>query len=311
MASKLFKSVMTKVVFFVLLIIFIIVIVKLQDSITLANNDSYQVSSGVNLKIGDALININFEKFKVETIHYVKTLFSGSLGRTNHNKKVSQYIMDGLPKSMTLLLGGIIFSVVFGILKGVVDSKRDNKKPSTLKLLSTLSFISMPDIFAVVLVQGVIIWLYKHGIETFPIVGADSFKHAILPIITLSLIPVAYIARITTLSFDRIYKQDYIKTATGKGASEFRITWVHVFRNAIVEIIGSFSSITTILISSLLVVEYLFLYPGLGLMIYMSNTRNETNTVIGLCIVLGLVYLIIDLIFKILSYILVPGIEEN
>lgn len=311
MKIKLIKSILANLLFLIVLVVFIATVVKLQDCINYSYTNSInRATSEIRFSIGDTQVSLDTKKLGTEVVSYFKTLLSGSFGKTSDKKEVSQYIKAGLPRTLTLLVGAIIFSTAIGIVKGIFDSKRGKHKQSNFKLLSTVTFLSVPDVFVIIIIQSLVVWLYKHNIRIFPLAGADTWKHAVLPIMSLSLIPMAYIARITAMSFDKIYEQDYIKTALGKGASSTRIIWIHAFRNAIVDIVGSFSSITAILISSLLLIEYMFYYPGIAQSMYSLYERNSSNAVIGLAIILGMIYFIIDTLFKILKYILTPKLRE-
>lgn len=289
------------ILFLFILLTFIIVLVTLPSHFMIKFDlQNFRIDSNVPLSY-----------VKDQVVDYYKILFSGSFGETTTHKEVWQFIKPYLLRSVILLTGAIILSIVFGVIKGVFDSKKEKERASNLKLLSSLTLLSMPDIFVIIVIQSFIIWLYEHGIKILPAFGYEGWTYGILPMLSLSIIPAIYIARITTLSIDEIYKQEYIKTAMGKGASRFRVLWVHVFRNAIVEIVGSFSSVATILISSLLIVEYMFYYPGLTLVMYNNYLKGETNVVIGVAIIIGLTYYIIDLLFKGLRLLLNPKAREH
>jgi len=162
----------------------------------------------------------------------------------------------------------------------------------------------MPDVFIIVFLQVFMVWLHKRNLPVLPVAGGNSLKHLILPIISLSIIPATYISRITSLSLDDVFENQYIKTALGKGASKIRVIWIHGFRNVIVDIISSFSSLLTILISSLLLVEYIFAYPGIAYMMYINYISNESNAVIGLALTIGCIYFSFDLIFSSIKHLL-------
>lgn len=256
----------------------------------------------------DSFSDIPFEYLKEQVQQYYETLRYGSFGETSRGVNVWGIIKNGLNKSLVLLIGAIIVSLVCGILIGIFNSKKEKERGSNIKLLGTLTAMSFPDIFVIIVIQAFAVWLNKKGIK-IPAAGYESLKHAILPIISLSLIPTAYVARITTMSIDEIYSREYIKTALGKGSSRKRVIWIHVLRNAMVEIADSFSSIATILISSLLVVEYLFYYPGLTLMMYNNYVTGESNVVIAVAIIIGIIYFTIDIIFRIIKYLLNPKLS--
>lgn len=298
---KMLLKVLGTITFIFILLTFIIILVTL-PSYTMIKFD---------FKNFDIHSNVPFSYVKTQVVDYYKVLFSGSFGQTTTGKSVWQFIKPYLLRSTVLLLGAIVLSIVFGVIKGVFDSKKDKQKASNIKLLSSLTLLSMPDIFVIIAIQSFIIWLFEKGIDVIPAFGYDGIKSGVLPMLSLSIIPAIYIARIATLSIDEIYKQEYIRTAIGKGASRIRVLWVHVFRNAIVEIVGSFSSVVTILISSLLIVEYMFYYPGLTQVMYNTYLRGETNVVIGIAIFIGIMYYVIDLSFKGLRILLNPKARKT
>lgn len=243
---------------------------------------------------------------------YYRVLLGGSLGKNRYGEPVSYIISQGFKRSITLLIGAIIISIVFGILKGIFDSKRGKPQGSTLKLLTTVIGLSLPDFFVIVIVQAIITWIYVNfGIRTLPHSGFQELKHAILPTITLAIIPTMYIARITATSIDTIYGEEYVKTAIGKGLSNIRIIFVHVLRNVIVEIASSFSAIATMLLSSLIIVEYFYFYPGLTITMYSNYFRRDSQVVIGIAIIIGAIYISLDLIFRIIRHRLNPQGRQN
>jgi len=248
--------------------------------------------------------NVSFTEVKNNVTSHYKTLLSGNLGYTRYRQPVWEFIKLPLKKSIGLLMGAIMLSTTLGIIKGIFDSRRNEKQNSTIKLMTTIVGLSLPDFFIIMLIQASIVLLGRRDIRILPLAGYETVKHSILPIISLSIIPTMYIARITATSINNIYRQDYIRTAIGKGSSRLRLIWIHALRNAIVEIIDSFSSVASILISSLIIVEYFFLYPGLALTMYNSYNRGEASTFISTAILIGSIYLIISLFIKLSSYIL-------
>ncbi|MGF7059357.1 ABC transporter permease [Brassicibacter mesophilus] len=301
MNKRLINKVILAIIFVFLLVTFIIFLIKLpNDLIVRFDKENMSINSNVSLIY-----------MKDQIVEYYKSLLSGSLGYGEGGIPVSKYISEGFFRSLILLLGAIVISITFGIIKGIFDSRKDNQSSSTFRLVTTIIGLSMPDVFVIILIQAFVVWLYKHGIKFFPVAGYETARHAILPMISLSIIPTMYIARITSFSIDSIYNSEYIRTVVGKGASRARVIWIHVLRNAIVEIMGSFSSVASMLISSLVIVEYFFYYPGLTLTMYNSYLAGETDVVIGVALVIGIIYLILDLLFKGLRYSLNPKAERR
>lgn len=263
----------------------------------------------VDIKKFDIETNIQYKKIFTQVMDYYKMLLSGTFGETSTSKEVWRFVKSGFKESMTLLSFSLFFAITLGIAKGIFDSKKHKRYPSNLKILSTLTILAMPDVFLILVLQFFAVILYRNGFEYLPAAGFGGIKYSILPIIALTLIPMSYIARITSLSIDENYEKNYVTTALGKGASNKRIIYIHIIRNAIMDILDSFTSITTIIISTLLLVEYMFGYPGLALMMFKNYEIGETKVVMAMAIMIGLVYFIINTLFKILRYILNPKLR--
>lgn len=238
--------------------------------------------------------------------HYYKSIFDGGLGTTVRGETIWNYMKPIIPKSLILIFLSLAISLLLGILKGILDSRKDRERRSTLKLMTTVIGLSFPEIFIGVLLQSFMVWLYRKGIKALPVGGYRSFKHIILPTITLSLFPTMYIARVTSLTIDDIYSKEYIRTAIGKGASRRRVLYIHVLKQALPKIIGSFSYILSTLIASLVVVEYLFYYPGLAYVMLFKYSIGEKSVAIGAALFLSITYFTLKLIIKFLAFFIDP-----
>lgn len=269
---------------------------------------------------GDLKLN-NFssvEELKKDVIDYYKMLFSGDLGWTYGIVKkidsqgnslsirenidpIDEIIKTGFTRSIKLLSISLTLALFLGILKGVSDSKKEKRDNSTFKLFTTVVGLSIPAIFLVPLLQFGIIWLQKYGIK-FPIIGHETYKHMILPIVVLTILPAMYIARITAVAMDKAYEEEYVKTAISKGGSKLRVMWIHVFRNAIVEIAGALPATLTLIISDLVVVEYLFQYKGITYMMIEYHEKGQSDVVTGFALVLFAIFLFFYLLFKLFHF---------
>jgi ABC-type dipeptide/oligopeptide/nickel transport system permease component len=129
----------------------------------------------------------------------------------------------------------------------------------------------------------------------------------ILPIISLSIIPTVYVSKSCTKEIENIMKKDYIKTALSKGSSKLRILFLHVFKNLYSEILNSADYIITIILSSLLIVEYFFSYSGLAFLIYKSFQRSEPELLIACSFIFALTYYF----FKLIKFFIKTRIPNN
>lgn len=229
------------------------------------------------------------------------SLAQGDYKVTVNGKDTILLLKNALKKSIKLLTGGILVAVVLGILKGIFDSRRGKSRDSSLKVLLTIIPISLPDILIVALLQSFAIWLIQHGIKIFKVAGSGSWHYEVLPILALAILPASYIARVTAMSIESCYDKEYVKAAIGKGCSSRRILWNHVMRNAIGIIFESLSNITAMIISNMLIVEYMFSYPGITQLL-MNSYRKDNNTMIVSIIVIGIIYFAMDTLFQLVKH---------
>ena len=240
------------------------------------------------------------------------SLLKLDLGRTGRDGKSLNYLVTNtLKQSVVLLAGGLILAVLLGVSKGIIDSKRGKAGDSGLKVLGTIIPISLPDVMIIALLQRFAIFLDSHGMGIFRVGGSGTLSHLPLPIIALSILPACYIARITSMAIDNCYQQDFIKAAVGKGCSSYRILWNHVMRNAVPAIIDSLPTITSIIIGNLLMVEMLFSYHGITLSLLNFFSHNERDGIIANIILIGIIYFILDALFKLLKWAVVKPLKED
>ena len=173
-----------------------------------------------------------------------------------------------LKRSSIVLIGGTILAMLIGIPKGIIDSRKTNKS-GTFKLLQSLIPLSIPDILIIAIVQFIAVYFYHNGIALFggevvsPI-GNDSLRNTIYPIISISILPAAYISRIVAIEIENSFTKPYILAARGKGCSKYYIIRNHMMKNIFFAILSGFPTVIGIMFSSLIIVERIFVYQGLG-----------------------------------------------
>jgi ABC-type dipeptide/oligopeptide/nickel transport system permease component len=299
-----FKFASKKVLLSVLIFLIFVYVTVLLCTIPTDFTISFENGKMTPSHIGVLIIKDTNEKFI--------SLLKLDLGRTGKDDRSLNYLVTSIMKdSLLLLAGGMILAVLLGITKGIIDSKRGSTSESSLKVLSTIIPISLPDILIIALLQRLALLLNNHGIEIFRVGGGGTINHVLLPIIALSILPACYIARITSMAIDNCYQKDFIKVAVGKGCSSYRVLWNHAMRNAIPSVIDSFPTITSIIIGNLLMVEKLFSYPGLTQSLLNFYSRGERDGVIANILLIGIIYFILDAAFNMLKWMMVKPLREE
>ena len=141
----------------------------------------------------------------------------------------------------------------------------------------------------------------------FPANGAAS-GGLILPIITLSLSPMAYITRLTRSSMLDVLGQDYIRTAKAKGVPYLKIIFGHALKNSLLPVITYFGPMLAYIVTGSLVVEQIFAVPGIGRAFVNSITGRDYPLIMGTTIVLAILIVVMNLIGDILYKVADPRI---
>lgn len=147
--------------------------------------------------------------------------------------------------------------------------------------------------------------------------GDETFSHAIYPIISISILPAAYISRITANIIEDSFTKPYILAARGKGCSRFQIIKNHMMKSIVFGVLSGFPTVIGIMFSSLIIVERLFHFQGIGFyLIYFYTTQlippYEAGIGFTLFIVaLAIFYYFIFMLFNALKDILMPQIKSH
>lgn len=206
-------------------------------------------------------------------------------------------------KSSLLLLTGMSFALVVGILVGVGTAVTVGRRGRGGLLSATFLMLALPDFMIVVFLQRLTVAVYRRfDFSLFPILSDQSARGWIMPTLALGLLPAAYLARMAAIAIDDINRQDYVRTAHAKGVHPARVIFLHVLRNAVGRIAAYLPNAAAFAISALLVVEYLTNYDGLGFYVLLGlNARDlvltvDRMTAAGLALVVT--YVLLDVIMR-------------
>ncbi|MFA7411948.1 MAG: ABC transporter permease, partial [Tissierellaceae bacterium] len=222
---------------------------------------------------------------------YLKNLLKGDFGDSMKSKveTVNDMIRRGFPVSAYLGLEALLIALVFGPALGALAALYQNKLPDYLSMIIAIIGISVPSfIMGTVLIQFV-----AKNIAWIPIGGWGEFRHTILPAIALSLMPLAYMARLMRSSMLEVLNQDYIKTATSKGISKSAVILKHAVRNAILPIISVLGTLISNLLVGSFVIEKIFGIPGLGKFFVQSINNRDYTLIMGTTIFYAIILIVL------------------
>ena len=231
------------------------------------------------------------------------TKFDFGPSTKQRGRQVTDIIADGLKVSAKLGVIAAALALVVGIVLGAVAALRRNKLIDKVIMVITTALVSMPSF----IMGSLLLILFAVKWKLLPANGATT-QGLVLPVITLSLSPMAYITRLTRSSMLDVLGQDYIRTARAKGVPGARIIFGHALKNSLIPVITYVGPMLAYIVTGSLVVEKIFSVSGIGRAFVNSITNRDYPLIMGTTIVLASLIVIMNLISDILYKVVDPRI---
>ena len=243
----------------------------------------------------------------VQFVIWAKAILSGDLGESFYFKmQVTSLIGQRLEATVSLAVLTIIFAVLTAVPLGVVAAWRFGGWFDRVLMGFSVMGFSIP----VFVLAYILIWIVSLKLGWLPVQGykplSDGLwpflRHLILPAITLSVIYIALIARVTRASVLEALGEDYIRTARAKGLPESRVLIRHALANAAVPIVTVIGIGIALLIGGVVVTESVYAIPGLGRLTVDAVLARDFPTIQGVILFFSVLYVVINLLVD-LSYV--------
>ncbi|MBR5437744.1 MAG: ABC transporter permease [Clostridia bacterium] len=234
----------------------------------------------------------------------IVTKFDFGPSLKQRGRDVIDIISDGMKTSAKLGVAAAIIALISGVILGACAALRRNKIIDKIIMVVTTAFVSMPSF----IMGSLLLIIFAITLRVLPANGNAS-GGMILPVITLSLYPMAYITRLTRSSMLDVLGQDYIRTAKAKGVSGNKIIFKHALKNSLIPVLTYFGPMLAYIVTGSLVVEQIFAVPGIGRSFVNSITNRDYTLIMGTTIVLAALIVIMNLITDILYKVVDPRIN--
>ncbi|HVC05053.1 MAG TPA: ABC transporter permease [Candidatus Acidoferrales bacterium] len=224
---------------------------------------------------------------------YLWQLAHGNFGFSYKlNQSVASLLVQYLPKTLLLLGLAYAVSIIIAVPLGIYQAVRRNKIDDYVLTGASFVFYSMPvfwlGIILIVIFSGALHWFPSEGPQGAYV--TDDFSQLsslILPVATLALVTIASFSRYMRSSTLENMVQDYVRTARAKGASNSRVLFVHVLRNAMIPILTLIGLSVGYVFSGALITEALFNYPGMGYIFWNAALTQDYPIILGVIVVTG------------------------
>lgn len=237
------------------------------------------------------------DPFYVQYWRFVERLVTeGSLGKSiRTNREVLTEISERFPNTLVLTIGAVVLSSSIGIASGVLAAVKRGKPADAAVLVGTTIGLSVPSFWVALMM----IWLFSVKLGWLPVTGSGTWKHAIMPIITLSLGAIATKSRLTRSSMLEVLGQDYIRTSRAKGLAERQVVFTHALRNALLPVITIIGLQFGGLLGGAFITEVIFSWPGVGQLAVNSILYRDFPVVQGTVLLVTVAFVFTNLLVDI------------
>ena len=235
----------------------------------------------------------------------VKGDFGDSL--TYPGQSVNQILKRSLPVSATLGILAYLLALIVGLTAGTFAALRQNSKLDYGSMALAMLGISIPNF----VLGPLLVLVFSLTFYWLPPARWNGFPswNLIMPVVTLSALYMAYIARLTRSGMLEVLRADYVRTARAKGLSERQVIFRHVMRGGLLPVISFSGPALAYLITGTVVVEQIFALPGLGNYFLNANFARDEPLIIGIVAFLAILILVFNLLVDIAYGIIDPRIR--
>ncbi len=257
------------------------------------------------------------DPFIVRYFKWLGQLLHGNWGYSLSNGvPVRDIILRKLPITLELTLTGLVISAVLGCLFGVISALNRGKAIDHILSVAGVVGLSIPQLFF----GMVAILIFALRLKIFPVGGRttpemthwyEHLRYLILPALVLGLTQTASVMRYARSCMLESMNKDYVKTARSKGLPEHRVNLLHGFRVSMTPVVVLLALRIPFMISSAVVLENVFQWPGIGITFKEAVTGSNYPLVMMIALIMVVMVMVISLLLDILTRVLDPRVKFN
>jgi peptide/nickel transport system permease protein len=238
----------------------------------------------------------------VQYVKWLSRLLQGDLGVSYVGRiSVAGILLRGFKVTVVLALFTVMIAFIIAIPLGVLGAIFSESWIDNLVAAISQIGVAIPEYF----IASILILVFALYLGWFPSAGWDGPRYVILPIITISLRPIAYFTRLTRASMIEVMNKDFIRASRAKGLTEFQTIWRHALRNSLIPIVTYAAMWLASLLGGVIIIEVIFAIPGIGRTMYQAVLTSDFPLLqAGLVILVSLTVIInalTDLVYIVLN----------
>jgi peptide/nickel transport system permease protein len=249
------------------------------------------------------------EPLYVQYWDYVSRAAHGDLGASIRLQvPVTELIRDRLPNTLELTVAALALAVVLGVFLGTISAVYHRTPGDYAVMLGALVGVSLPSFFL-----GIMLLLFFGlKLDWLPIAGnTDGIRSLVLPAVTLAVVPLAVIARLTRSSLLNALGEDYIRVARAKGLPRRKVVLRHALRNSLVPVVTVVGVQFGTLVAGAVIVESVFAWPGIGRLLVNAVNDRDFPLVQGIVLLVAVGFVLVNLLVDLLYPVIDPRVRHG
>ncbi len=247
---------------------------------------------------------------------WVTGALHGNLGTSYYSTEpVTTVLRQRVAPSIELIIGALVVSILIGGFLGIYSAIRREKRSGRAILVATGLGLSIPDFWLATVAAGVL----GLGLGVFPAVGFQPLSNGlganvhtvILPVLVLSVVTGAFLARHLNSAMSAALRSPYIRTAWAMGVPGWKVYTTCALRNALGPVVTFLPLAITALVGGTVLVENVFAIPGLGTEIVSSVNNQDYPVVQGVVLIVGILVAVLNLLADVLLALIDPRVRRS
>jgi ABC-type dipeptide/oligopeptide/nickel transport system permease component len=222
-------------------------------------------------------------------------------------KPVLDMILDRLPATVALSIGGLVVLFLISLPLGIVGAVYEGRWPDYLSRWLAMIGASIPSFWLGLL----LIYFFSLKLNLLPVMGKGTFVHFILPSITLGIAMAPMYIKLLRERLISTLQSSYIIAAKARGLRKERIIIFHALRGSLIPLVTMFGLSVGSLLGGITVIEILFSWPGMGELIVNSVMQRDYPVIQGYILIVGFLVVMTNLIMDVLCLMIHPQIQQG
>ena len=250
----------------------------------------------------------------VQLLNWYRGMARGDLGDSVLlGRSVTRAIVERLPVTLSLSGFALVITLTVGLLSGVFAALRPNTWVDQCLMTVALLGVSLPSfwlgLMLIVVFAVQLDWLPSGGYVALSESFVGWLKSATLPAISLALLQVGLLARITRSTMLEVLEQDYVRTARTKGLPAWSVVGKHAFKNVLIPVVTVVGIIFSLLLSGSVVIETVYSLPGVGRLLASAVLRRDYPVIQGGLLMVAATLMLLNLLVDVLYAYLDPRVR--